>query len=1057
MSHALAGPLPAFGQLAMRHRLTLVVAGAGWGKSAMLRGLTATAPSIEVRRPVSGWTPFALAHALVDGIAEHTHRAVTGDLPAYPTPDSPDHRDQIAALATTVCAVATSVPDDTLVVLDDVDLTDDDPLVLFLEPLILGLPAKVHLVIACRTQPNLRIARLRAAGEVARIGAEELAVAPTDVDGLGLDASARAAVLDIVHATGGWPLAVHLAVEVSRRGGPLDRAQLIEHLLSPNAVLFDYLAEDVLANLSVPERELLVLAASVPELSGALLGDMGCGDLAVHLTRLTAQRIFLEPVLGRPDHVRTTVVGGAFLRRALPPPPAKTLDAAVAALLRAGDTENALLLSARVGDPERALEVLLAIGQPDWLSAPDVLDAALAVAERGGSHPQLTELRADLAFQRGQWDDALRLYAQARDEDGRPTTARVRKRAGLLYLRGRLDEADELCAAVTLDGSDLAEEARVLAWRSVISWARGDAEACARYVEPALERAGRSADDGALAAAYTARAMLAALRGDLPANARFYDLALDHAERAGDVAQIVRIRTNRGSRLVEQGQYGQAVAELDLAITTAELAGSDTFSSLAYNNRGEAYLALGQLDLALADLRRAHDIWTRLASNRILYPLNNMGFAQLLRGQRSEAVALFSEAIRIAASVRDAQGLVPAYVGLANALDSDDPEGAAEAARLAIEADHAMWMPRAYLAAGNVALRSNDVVAAADWAAKATALARQRQDRPALAEALLLSANLGTTESAALAQQASRLWHDLGNPIGAARADLALARTTSGRRRDELVARAERMLQDAGAWGPLAEARRALGAGVTSPIVITTLGGFRVSRHGDPVDVGEWGSRKARDLVKLLVARRGAPVVRDEVTELLWPDEPDRSARRLSVLLSTVRTVFDPRKARNPEHFVAADHDTVWLVRDHVDIDVEQFLAEAAEGRRMLAAGDREKARVLLGNAAARYLGEFFADDPYADWAAGLRELAKHTFVDTCFELARLADDAHEFSEAIRYWLRTLDVDPYDEDAHLGLINSLRAQRRHGEARRAYRLYSAKMLELDLEPAPFPS
>ena len=130
---------------------------------------------------------------------------------------------------------------------------------------------------------------------------------------------------------------------------------------------------------------------------------------------------------------------------------------------------------------------------------------------------------------------------------------------------------------------------------------------------------------------------------------------------------------------------------------------------------------------------------------------------------------------------------------------------------------------------------------------------------------------------------------------------------------------------------------------MTSPIAIATLGGFRVSRDGEPIDVGEWGSRKARDLVKLLVARRGAPVVRDEVTELLWPDEADRSARRLSVLLSTVRTVFDPTKSQSPDHFVAADHDTVWLVRDHVDIDVEQFLAEAADGRRLLAEGDRRR------------------------------------------------------------------------------------------------------------------
>ena len=939
MSHVQAEPPLTFGELALRHRLTLVVAGAGWGKSAMLRGLTTAAPSIQVRRPSSGWSPFALAHGLVGAFVANAGTPLDEDpMPPYPVPDSPDHRDQISALATTVCSVAMgAVAHDTLVILDDVDVDDDDPLVAFLEALVLGLPSPAHLVVASRTQPNLRIARLRAAGEVARVGAEDLAITPSAVADFKLDPGADAAVRDIVAATGGWPLAVHLAVEVSRRGGPLDRETLIEHLLSPDAILFDYLAEDVLANLSGPERDLLMLAAHLPELSATLLGDIGRADLATHLKRLTSQRIFLEPVLGRADHVRTTVVGGSFLRRALPPPPATTLDRVVQALLDAGDPENALVLSAHVGDPQRAREVLLAIDHPDWLRAPDALDAALDVAERGGPHHQLIELRADLAYQRGQWTDALRLYADARLQDGQKTATRARKRAGLLYLRGRLDEADEVCAAVALDERDPASEARLLSLRSVICWARGDVEGCARFAEPALDLATRCGDHGALAAAYTARAMLAALHGDLPANANFYDVALRHAERAGDVAQIVRIRTNRGSRLVEQGEYARAVAELDLAITTAELAGSDTFSSLAYNNRGEAYLALGQLDLALGDLRRAHDIWTRLASDRILYPLINMGLVQLMRGQRSEAIALFNEAICIASRERDAQGLVPAYIGLANALDRDDPAGATEAARQAIEANHPLWMADAYIAAGNVACHAGDLDAAVDWAAKATELAGQRHDRPALAEALLLHANLGSSESATYALQASRLWHELGNPIGEARADLALARTTTGRRREELIDSAERKLQDAGAWGVLADARRELGEGVTSSVVIATLGGFRVSRDSELVDVSEWGSRKARDLVKLLVARRGAPVVRDEVTELLWPDEPDRSSRRLSVLLSTVRNVFDPRKLRNPDYFVAADNDTVWLVRDHVDIDVERFLALAADGRRMLA------------------------------------------------------------------------------------------------------------------------
>ena len=78
---------------------------------------------------------------------------------------------------------------------------------------------------------------------------------------------------------------------------------------------------------------------------------------------------------------------------------------------------------------------------------------------------------------------------------------------------------------------------------------------------------------------------------------------------------------------------------------------------------------------------------------------------------------------------------------------------------------------------------------------------------------------------------------------------------------------------------------------------------------------------------------------------MLWPDEPDRSARRLSVLLSTIRSVLDPDKAFPPDHYVGADHDTVWLVREHVEVDVELFLAEAAEGRRLLANGDDRRRR----------------------------------------------------------------------------------------------------------------
>jgi DNA-binding SARP family transcriptional activator len=53
--------------------------------------------------------------------------------------------------------------------------------------------------------------------------------------------------------------------------------------------------------------------------------------------------------------------------------------------------------------------------------------------------------------------------------------------------------------------------------------------------------------------------------------------------------------------------------------------------------------------------------------------------------------------------------------------------------------------------------------------------------------------------------------------------------------------------------------------------------------------------------------------------------------------------------------------------------------------------------------------------------------------------------------------LRILERDAYDEGAHLGLVDALRAAGRHGEARRRYGFYAAKMEEIAVEAAPYPT
>jgi DNA-binding SARP family transcriptional activator len=90
-------------------------------------------------------------------------------------------------------------------------------------------------------------------------------------------------------------------------------------------------------------------------------------------------------------------------------------------------------------------------------------------------------------------------------------------------------------------------------------------------------------------------------------------------------------------------------------------------------------------------------------------------------------------------------------------------------------------------------------------------------------------------------------------------------------------------------------------------VAIRALGGFRVFRDGASVPLREWQSRKARDLLKLLVARVGRPAPRECLLEALWPEQdPCQTRPRLSVALSTVRAVLDPGRRLEPDHFVAA-------------------------------------------------------------------------------------------------------------------------------------------------------
>jgi DNA-binding SARP family transcriptional activator len=240
------------------------------------------------------------------------------------------------------------------------------------------------------------------------------------------------------------------------------------------------------------------------------------------------------------------------------------------------------------------------------------------------------------------------------------------------------------------------------------------------------------------------------------------------------------------------------------------------------------------------------------------------------------------------------------------------------------------------------------------------------------------------------------------------------------------------------------------------PVAIRALGRFEVIVNGAVVPPAEWRSRKARDLLRILVSQRGRPVPREHLVELLWggDEKPARLAHRLSVALSTVRGVLDPDRLAATDQLVLADSTSVALDVTQVSVDLEAFLLESAHGLRLRERGDPEDARAALAAAERRYTGDFLAGEPYEDWARAAREEARAAYLHTARALAHLCRRSGRVDEAVRYLLRLLDHDPYDERAHLDLVDLLAESGRHGESRRARDRYLAAMTEIGITPAP---
>jgi two-component SAPR family response regulator len=100
------------------------------------------------------------------------------------------------------------------------------------------------------------------------------------------------------------------------------------------------------------------------------------------------------------------------------------------------------------------------------------------------------------------------------------------------------------------------------------------------------------------------------------------------------------------------------------------------------------------------------------------------------------------------------------------------------------------------------------------------------------------------------------------------------------------------------------------------------------------------------------------------------------------------------------------------------------------------------------------YRGDFLPGEPGAPWTAPTRERLRGKFMHQLERHGRHFENTKRWDEAVSWYLRGIDADPFAETFYLGLMRCHQAQGRIAEALSAYRrLRQTLSIALGISPS----
>jgi ATP/maltotriose-dependent transcriptional regulator MalT/DNA-binding SARP family transcriptional activator len=1027
---------------ALDYRLTLLQAGAGYGKSTALTALFGEGvPVIWYHLDVEDADPMIfLLHLL------HGFRAVCPEAVMLPLAllEEQGGQQSWTALADVLADGLTehlSAPH--LLVIDDAHLLNRSLETLTILDRLIGRgPDWLHTLLS--TRYFLRLPTLiawRARGEVLEIRQEELAFTPDEITALfqqhGFPLSPEE-VSFLAERTEGWPIALQLVWQTlhSREASTVPEA--LKRISGPTESLFPYLAHEVLRHQPPEIREFLLSTAVLRELTPSLCDRLrGTNDSAQRMRYLTENELFVVD-LGD-GHLRYHHLFREFLWEQLSPEEqSRSHRRAACCFAEMGEMTEAVphFLAAEAFEEAAAIldhlgREMVQAGRLDTLAAwigalpPQVLE----------DHPALLVYLGDIARLRSRFNEALGWYHQAEERYRLRNDLRGAGQA----LRGQ--------ARVYLDTVNPAQAERILQEALRLSDGQEDRESRARLLELLAEN---RLNLGRPEEAEQLRAQARALREEGPGEAELAVRVLLRTGRINEARRLLEEQAERERRKPVLRPRAHRETLLLLSLILAFQGEAEAAYQCAVEGTQRGQLLNSPFVTAVGYMRQGH-AW--------LIRNDPQGYTQ--------ACHCYREAIAIGETLQVPRLKVEAFWGLCRAHGfQGELDAAADAAQQGITIAQQAgdeWITaliRVSMGAGYVL--AGDLARASDWLTAALAAFRECSDPygEALSRLWLCHIWWRTGDEIRLRrglEELLRLVHTWGYDylfsrttlLGPPDPRLSVPLLVYARRSGIHPACAERIL-------------RALGLEDVEfhpgyQLRIQTLGTFRVWRGKQEIAPAEWRREKARRLFQVLLTHRNGMLDRDQILEALWPDQDPETARRdFKVALSTLCKVLEPdRPEGHPSAYIARDGSRYGL-RPGADLwlDVEELERLIAQGDRLLET-DPEAALERYRQALSLYQGDYLEDCLYEDWCSEERERLLTLYLRTADRAAELLARREAWEEVLAVCQGILSRDPCWEQAYRWMMLAYAQTGRRAQAVRTFqRCIRHLREELEVEPSP---